>query len=205
MGSALYRFRFANIQHLNIITNTSNSIMDHWMDRILFYHEAFRQLMREIHITIDDLLAIPTLTDILLYHIIGDFLLFEDLAYGKDIILRDAQSDDSLITLCDVKAKNGVAHVIDRVMIPLFDDIMQIATSFKDYSILVELIEAAGLTFVLEGPGPFTVFAPNNYAFYNLMEELNINIDDLLRLPILQNVLLYHINGNYLFTTDLWT
>eukprot|EP01083_Nonionella_stella_P229812 812966_1 len=27
MGSALYRFRFANIRHLNIITNTSNSIM----------------------------------------------------------------------------------------------------------------------------------------------------------------------------------
>eukprot|EP01084_Bolivina_argentea_P299886 516968_1 len=90
MVSALYKFRFANIQHLYIITNTSNSIMDHWMDRILFYHEAFRQLMREIHITIDGLLAISTLTDILLYHIIGDFLLCEDLAYGKDIILRDA-------------------------------------------------------------------------------------------------------------------
>eukprot|EP01084_Bolivina_argentea_P122932 217863_1 len=27
MGSALYRFRFANIQHLNTITNTSNNII----------------------------------------------------------------------------------------------------------------------------------------------------------------------------------
>eukprot|EP01083_Nonionella_stella_P218033 782224_1 len=189
MGSALYRFRFANIQHLNIITNTSNSIMNHWMDRFLFIEDLANSAKHDESIT--------TMKP--------DGQKIGVNVYGKDIILRDAQSDDSLITLCDVKAKNGVAHVIDRVMIPLFDDIMQIATSFKDYSILVELIEAAGLTFVLEGPGPFTVFAPNNYAFYNLMEELNINIDDLLRLPILQNVLLYHINGNYLFTTDLWT
>ena len=52
-------------------------------------------------------------------------------------------------------------------MIPLFDSIVQIATSFDDYTILVQLVNAGGLTDTLINDGDFTVFAPNNDAFIN--------------------------------------
>eukprot|EP01084_Bolivina_argentea_P065506 119398_1 len=99
MGSALYKFRFANIQHLNIITNTSNSIMNHWMDRFLFIEDLANSAKHDESIT--------TMKP--------DGQKIRVNVYGKDIILRDAQSDDSLITVCDVKTKNGVDVVIDAI------------------------------------------------------------------------------------------
>ena len=77
----------------------------------------------------------------------------------------DNQHDVSNVIFGNVEAKNGVVHVIGSVLIPLFNSIVQIATSFDDYSILVQLVQAAGLVDTLTNDGPFTVFAPNNAAF----------------------------------------
>ena len=45
------------------------------------------------------------------------------------------------------------------------ENIVQLAESNPDLSTLVTAIKAAGLVNTLEGPGPFTVFAPTNEAF----------------------------------------
>lgn len=45
------------------------------------------------------------------------------------------------------------------------ENIVQLAESNPDLSTLVTAIKAAGLVQTLEGPGPFTVFAPTNQAF----------------------------------------
>lgn len=44
-------------------------------------------------------------------------------------------------------------------------NIVQNASASKDHTTLVAAVKAAGLVGVLEGPGPFTVFAPTNEAF----------------------------------------
>ena len=50
---------------------------------------------------------------------------------------------------------------------PMYDtkNIIQNAANSKDHTTLVAAVKAAGLVPTLEGPGPFTVFAPTNEAF----------------------------------------
>merc|ERR1711872_146414 len=56
---------------------------------------------------------------------------------------------------------------------------------------LVDLVVKAGLAETLSGPGPFTVFAPDNYAFSKLPKEL---VDTLTGdVELLKKVLLYHV------------
>jgi uncharacterized surface protein with fasciclin (FAS1) repeats len=47
-------------------------------------------------------------------------------------------------------------------------NIIQNAVNSKDHTTLVAAVKAAGLVDTLEGPGPFTVFAPTNEAFAKL-------------------------------------
>jgi uncharacterized surface protein with fasciclin (FAS1) repeats len=47
-------------------------------------------------------------------------------------------------------------------------NIIQNAVHSKDHTTLVAAVKAAGLVSTLEGPGPFTVFAPTNEAFDKL-------------------------------------
>lgn len=47
-------------------------------------------------------------------------------------------------------------------------NIIQNAVNSKDHTTLVAAVKAAGLVQTLEGPGPFTVFAPTNEAFDKL-------------------------------------
>ena len=47
-------------------------------------------------------------------------------------------------------------------------NIIQNAVNSKDHTTLVAAVKAAGLVDTLQGPGPFTVFAPTNDAFATL-------------------------------------
>jgi uncharacterized surface protein with fasciclin (FAS1) repeats len=47
-------------------------------------------------------------------------------------------------------------------------NIIQNAVNSKDHTTLVAAVKAAGLADTLQGPGPFTVFAPTNEAFAQL-------------------------------------
>ena len=181
-----------------------------------------------------DLLNLPILRNVLLYHVVPGYLFPCDIETGRLETLRpdlqswyintddyncvqgfsidgvyiiDNQNDKATVIIGNVETKNGVVNVVDRVLVPLFSDIMQIATSFDDYTILVQLVHVAGLTDLLSDPnsGPFTVFAPNNNAFYKLMDEIDINIDDLIDLPILEEVLFYHILSGYFYGSQLPT
>ena len=70
-------------------------------------------------------------------------------------------------------------------------NIVQIAVSDPDLSTLVKALSDTGLVRTLEGPGPFTVFAPTNEAFAKIPAGL---LDYLLANPsILKQVLLYHV------------
>jgi uncharacterized surface protein with fasciclin (FAS1) repeats len=72
-------------------------------------------------------------------------------------------------------------------------NIIQNAVNSKDHTTLVAAVKAAGLVDTLEGPGPFTVFAPTNEAFAKLPPG---TVDTLLKpenKPTLAKVLTYHV------------
>jgi len=78
------------------------------------------------------------------------------------------------------------------------------AKSNHDFSTLVAAIDAAGLAETLDDPSEtFTVFAPPNAAFDKLPSELVTKLLDPTWSPQLQDVLLYHVLGSEVFSTDL--
>jgi uncharacterized surface protein with fasciclin (FAS1) repeats len=82
-------------------------------------------------------------------------------------------------------------------------DIVAIASSNEDFSTLVAAVAAAGLVEVLQGEGPFTVFAPTNDAFAALPAGL---VDKLL-LPenkdLLVKILTYHVVSGAVMAADV--
>ncbi|MBT8275792.1 MAG: fasciclin domain-containing protein [Bacteroidia bacterium] len=104
----------------------------------------------------------------------------------------------SSVTTPDVAVSNGVIHAVDAVIgIPT---IVTQATANGDFSILVEALIAASdsnidYVALLSGSAssPFTVFAPNNTAFENLLTTLGFaSLNDIPQ-PVLQLVLNYHV------------
>jgi uncharacterized surface protein with fasciclin (FAS1) repeats len=72
-------------------------------------------------------------------------------------------------------------------------NIVENAVNSKDHTTLVAAVKAAGLVQTLEGPGPFTVFAPTNAAFAKLPAG---TVDNLLKpenKATLTKVLTYHV------------
>merc|ERR1712187_834022 len=109
----------------------------------------------------------------------------------------------------DNMASNGVAHIIDGVLIPpagLTADepnIVELAQSVDDLSTLVAAVVAGDLVETLSSPGPFTVFAPTNEAFAALPAG---TLDTLLKpenKAQLVDILTYHVLPAKVLSTDL--
>ncbi|HYX53561.1 MAG TPA: fasciclin domain-containing protein [Candidatus Limnocylindrales bacterium] len=82
-------------------------------------------------------------------------------------------------------------------------NIIQNAVNSADHTTLVAAVKAAGLVETLEGPGPFTVFAPTNEAFNKLPGG---TVDTLLKpenKETLTKVLTYHVIAGKLSAADL--
>lgn len=81
--------------------------------------------------------------------------------------------------------------------------IMQNTSNAADLSTLVKAIKAAGLESVLEGPGPYTLFAPNNQAFSELPKGTVENLLKPENKAKLKKVLEMHIVQGKWTTADL--
>ncbi len=82
-------------------------------------------------------------------------------------------------------------------------NIVENAIQSKDHTTLVAAVKAAGLVDTLEGPGPFTVFAPTNEAFEKLPPG---TVDTLLKpenKDQLVKVLTYHVVAGKISAQDL--
>lgn len=82
--------------------------------------------------------------------------------------------------------------------------IVDIASGNADLSILVDALSSANLVSTLEGDGPFTVFAPTNAAFQDLLDS-NADWNALSDIPndVLTSVLLFHVLGAEVNAADL--
>src|SRR5262247_861899 len=82
-------------------------------------------------------------------------------------------------------------------------NIIQNAVNSKDHTTLVAAVKAAGLVQTLEGPGPFTVFAPTNDAFAKLPDGTVATLLKPENKQTLTDVLTYHVVPGRLTTKDL--
>ncbi|MGC2657878.1 MAG: fasciclin domain-containing protein [Bryobacteraceae bacterium] len=82
-------------------------------------------------------------------------------------------------------------------------NIIQNALNSNDHTTLVAAVKAAGLVDTLEGPGPYTVFAPTNEAFAKLPAG---TVDTLLKpenKQMLTSILTYHVLAGKFDTNKL--
>lgn len=82
-------------------------------------------------------------------------------------------------------------------------NIVQNALNSDDHTTLVAAVKAAGLVDTLEGPGPFTVFAPTNEAFAKLPSG---TVDSLLmpgNKATQTKILTYHIVAGRMDAKDI--
>ena len=183
---------------------------------------AFASLLTELNVSKAELLANkPLLTAVLKYHVLTSKVAKADIPLGKaitpfgggffkietsgaDVIIQDGRNRTAKITATDIAAKNGLVHVIDRVILPADKDIVDTALALPDFSILAEAVQAADLVTTLKGAGPFTVFAPTNEAFANLLGELNVTKAQLLaNKALLTEVLTYHVLAARVLEADV--
>ena len=146
-----------------------------------------------------------TLSDILLYHVVsgevpaanvtecmtataanGQPLAF---TVGSGVMVNDAN-----VTVADVNTSNGVIHVIDKVLTPSDspNDIPRTAQCTTIHDSLVAAVVQAELLETLQGPGPFTVFAPTDQAFADAGIDLAA-LDNPEGKQTLSDILLYHV------------
>ena len=180
--------------------------------------DAFTALTEALDVTVDELLAYPLLPAVLQYHVVGAEAYSTDLSDGQEIetllgedvtvsITADGVFiNQAQVIVADIAADNGVVHVIDAVLVPEFPEettVVDIIVESEDHTLLEAAVVAAGLVDALSAEGPFTVFAPTDEAVVALTEALEITADDLLALPNLGDILLYHAVGAEAYAADL--
>ena len=82
-------------------------------------------------------------------------------------------------------------------------NIVENAVNSNDHTTLVAAVKAAGLVSTLEGPGPFTVFAPTNEAFAKLPPGTVATLLKPENKGMLTAVLTYHVVPGRLTASDL--
>jgi len=180
--------------------------------------------------TVDSLLKPENkaqLVDILTYHVLPSQVLSTDLktfqrvktvegkhldvfATKKGVFVGSDKKNLKQVTGADNLATNGVAHIINGVMLPPAKleakptvDLVDLASSVPALSTLVAAVVAGDLATTLKSAGPFTVFAPTNDAFSALPAG---TVDSLLKpenKAQLVDILTFHVLPSQVLSTDL--
>jgi len=159
-------------------------------------NRAFQMLGKDV---VDGWLAdLPKLTKILTYHVLSDRAYYRgDITDGFETTLNGAnllvhKKTDGWIQLngkiwietYDIQASNGVIHIIDGVMLPP-QNIVDTAVANNFDSLVNAVKKFPDLVRALSEGGPYTVFAPTDAAFANVVNGLS---EDQLK-----KVLQYHV------------
>ena len=154
--------------------------------------------------------------NILLYHTLPSKVLSSEVPEGPNAAVTAANGDvlyvtrnsngvfvnGIQVTQADVQAKNGVIHVLGKVLMPPSGNIVEMAQADTSFSFLVAAVVKANLQGALSGDGPFTVFAPTNNAF---RAAGFATVDDVKAVDAatLTSILTYHVIGARVFSSDL--
>ena len=122
--------------------------------------------------------------------------------YINQVNMRVTLNGESRIVQGNVRASNGIIHVVDRI-IPLPSLVTFVLADPLLYNLAVALTRndlTVDFTAVLStqngtSPAPFTVFAPNNLAFLDLLTELGVDRLSAIDEPTLNSTLNHHVVG----------
>lgn len=172
--------------------------------------EAFEMLFDQLGINSIYDISAEDLTPILLYHVFTGKVYSANLETGyaktangasvKVMVNGSVMFNDATVVAADIKAMNGLIHAINKVLLP--PTLVDLAMGNDDFSILVMAVAKAGLVETLK-TGDYTVFAPTNAAFVNLLGELGFSSLDDIPVPVLTDVLLYHVLPGSIYSGDL--
>jgi uncharacterized surface protein with fasciclin (FAS1) repeats len=130
-----------------------------------------------------------------------------DMKLSRTVLLATAASlaiaGAAVPTIAQQMAQNEQTVTVGGSPMYPSKNIIQNAVNSKDHTTLVAAVKAAGLVDTLQGPGPFTVFAPTNAAFAKLPAG---TVDALLKPEAkgkLTAVLTYHVLPGRLSARDL--
>merc|ERR1712178_62418 len=123
---------------------------------------------------------------------------------GGHVRVGPSLRDLKIVTKADNLASNGVVHIIDGVLLPPSEaivdaqapankNIVELAESVADLSTLVAAVVAGDLADTLSSPGPFTVFAPTNEAFAELPAGVLTKLMKPENKKELVDILTYHV------------
>lgn len=164
-------------------------------------------------------LSVSDLSKILTYHVVPGTKYAADLKAGgatqataytfggvsvklalnttSGVAITDAVLATSNVTGADVRADNGIIHVVDKVLVPpgVLNVVQMAQANPGTFSSLVGAVVATGLAPTLSGSGPFTVFAPTNAAFAAAPTGLT-NVQ-------LASVLTYHVLSGQVLSTGI--
>ena len=104
------------------------------------------------------------------------------------------------ITACGADENDASPAVEEAVP----SDIVDVAVAADAFPTLVAALGAADLVDTLKGDGPFTVFAPTEEAFAELLGALGVTATELLaNTELLTSVLLHHVVPGKVMSADL--
>ena len=181
-------------------------------------NDAFNNLLSELGASSLDDISAEALTPILLYHVLGGAVASSQLSTGYVSTVSPGPNNSFIslyinldngvalngttnVTSADIVADNGIIHVIDEVLTP--PTVVDIAIANGSFSSLVSAVVKAELVDALSADGPFTVFAPTNDAFAQLLTDLGAGSLDDIPVSTLTDVLLYHVVSGNVRSTDL--
>ena len=178
---------------------------------------AFDNLAAALNTDIAGLLALPNLTDILTYHVLGtgvvpssavtNGLVAQPLSTTNTLKFTVTSSgsvyvNQALVTAVDLNAGNGVVHVLEAVVLPR-ETAVDVAIDNNFTSLTAAVIKAELIPALTNPLAELTVFAPTNQAFDDLAAALGTDIAGVLANPQLAEILLYHVVGGTVLSTDL--
>lgn len=177
---------------------------------------AFDNLATALNTNVAGLLALPNLADILKYHVLGTEVPSSAVTNGA--IVQPLSSTNTLkltltgtgmvyvnqakVTTADIAADNGVVHVLDAVVLP-FETVVDVAIDNGFTSLTAAVVKAELLPALTNPLTKLTVFAPTNAAFDNLATALGTDLNGVLAHPQLADILLYHVIGDEVLSTEL--
>jgi len=133
----------------------------------------------------------------------------DDQIFVQDLTELSSTSTAGQVIVADQFAKNGIVHYVNKVLLPnaaietlkldIRPNLTGLVVDTPALSLLEEAVLKAGLDGTLSGDGPFTVFAPIDEAFMNLLDALGDDYKDIddfdnaVEKEALANILLYHV------------
>jgi len=181
-------------------------------------NDAFNTFLSSLNVTTLSEIPVEVLTNVLMNHVIAGEVPSTSLAngYAQTQAISGASNSNmsiyinidngvtfngvSSVTSADIVASNGIVHMVDAVIgLPT---VVTFALADPNFETLVQALTRDDLTqdFVSllsipsgSVPSPFTVFAPINSAFQNLLTELNLSSLNDIDEPTLSAVLAYHV------------